>query len=421
MVSVKDDAARPKSARRDAAWQVGALHALAEAALSSTDARTASSQFLRLVARYLEADVAAVVLPQGDDGVLTVQLVYAPSLPDLEGLALDSKCCLADQIMREGRPLAYPSPDGQAASPPPSECRGLLRACAGVPLRMGGSVVGAAGVARLDERPFTHEEIARLDLISDILALAVARLYSLYSDARAAELGKALRSGSEDLEIILYELRHHLLRMAGSINLLISIGDHLPPDQRNGNLEDLRREALDLADDASSLLKLATMEVGLSALRRDPIDIEALLRAAAEGFQAADATHPIEVDVTSPLPPVLGDSHWVKRAIASLLLNASKHSSDQAPIAVSATATEDRVTVSIRHSGPGIPPDRLRRLLHGVDGHSPDRSEEEPGPGLGLAICRRVVEGCGGRIWAESKPARGGTFFFELPVAPQTD
>jgi two-component system phosphate regulon sensor histidine kinase PhoR len=97
-----------------------------------------------------------------------------------------------------------------------------------------------------------------------------------------------------------------------------------------------------------------------------------------------------------------------------LLHNACKFTPNGGRISVSAQQHDDDVTVSVTDTGPGIPPEDLPRIFERF--YKVDRARGQSGTGLGLAIARHIVEGHGGRIWAESSLGHGATFRFTLPM-----
>ncbi len=418
VVFLKEDLSGLKAQGKDAAWQLGALQALTDAALSSSDVHASFRHFLRLLARYVDAHASSIVLRRGTGDALTVEAAYLPGCPSLEGMELDAESSLAAQAVREERLCSYPPPGDEPSPPPPSECQGRFHSCAAAPLSTAESVIGAVQVARLDDRAFAPEEILRLDLASGVISLAVTGLRRRDTEARATQLNGALRAKRDELTMILQELRRHLLTLAGSINVLVDIGDKLPTEQRLGNLEGIRRDAVELADEASALLKLSTTDTGLGPMRRRSVDLEKVLRQSSEELRLASPEHPIELHIQGPLPSVLGDARWLKRATANLLLNALKCSPPGSPLVVTAIPREGKALVSIGNHGKGSRADHPNGMFRPLAALKCQGTEPEPGAGLRLTVAQQIIERCGGRIWAEATTGQGSTFYFELPVAP---
>jgi signal transduction histidine kinase len=102
------------------------------------------------------------------------------------------------------------------------------------------------------------------------------------------------------------------------------------------------------------------------------------------------------------------------QVMMNLLGNAVKFSPDRGAVTVRVSEVDDEIEVSVADSGPGIPPDEVPLLFERFSQAREGRRNQEPGTGLGLLICRRVVEAHGGRIWVESQPGRGACFRFRI-------
>jgi len=159
---------------------------------------------------------------------------------------------------------------------------------------------------------------------------------------------------------------------------------------------------------------LAYSRVGLRGKPFEPIDSEAAFDQAATNLRVAFEEGEAEI-THGPLPPLIADDSQIVELFQNLLGNAIKfHGKEPPRIHVSAKKRRNEWVFSVRDNGIGIAPEYFDRIfvifqrLHG--------GEEYSGTGVGLAICRRIVERHGGRIWVESKPGKGSTFYFTLPT-----
>jgi two-component system phosphate regulon sensor histidine kinase PhoR len=166
---------------------------------------------------------------------------------------------------------------------------------------------------------------------------------------------------------------------------------------------------------ARELLDLALIESGQMPLKLQPTDLRELARTQVErlGPQTQQKQQTLEVDIPGGLC-ALADGEMIGRVLSNLLHNACKFTPEGGRISVRARRDGEDVTLLVTDTGPGIPPEDLARIFERF--YKVDRARGQSGTGLGLAIARHIVEGHGGRIWAESRLGHGATFSFTLPV-----
>src|SRR5437763_7839166 len=142
-------------------------------------------------------------------------------------------------------------------------------------------------------------------------------------------------------------------------------------------------------------------------------DLAGLVEAMMEDLTPLAAEHPLELRIESPLPPVCADRSVVQHVLMNLVVNATKSSPAAAPIKLHVVRDGDSVRLSVSDEGPGIPPDQRARVFDKfVRLH-----QGGVGVGLGLFICRALVEGMGGDIWVDEAAGGGACVTFCLPLA----
>ena len=166
------------------------------------------------------------------------------------------------------------------------------------------------------------------------------------------------------------------------------------------------------------LLELFRIESGELPLRREPVDVKALLTATVKRFQSLAEKQGLALTLNVPpdLPQVEGDSERLERAVVNLVHNAIQFTPAGGSVEVSASAGDKTVTVRVADTGAGIPREELPRVFERF--YKIDRARTGGGSGLGLAVVKHAVEAHGGTVRVESEPGRGSVFSFTVPVEP---
>ena len=230
-----------------------------------------------------------------------------------------------------------------------------------------------------------------------------------------APLDDIERMRVEFLALVGQELRAPLTVIKGSAATLL--------DEANLDRAEMREFHRIIAEQADhmrvlvrDLLDAGRIESGTLSVAPEPADVRQLVEDARTTFAAGGARQTITVDLPEDLPTVMADRHRIAQVLAGLLSNAARHAPEISTIGIAAVRDGAHVAVSVTDRGPGVPPERLAQLFTrhtGAGGNA--------GHGLGLAICRGLVEAHGGRIRAESDgPGRGTRVVFTLPLAQAT-
>ena len=167
------------------------------------------------------------------------------------------------------------------------------------------------------------------------------------------------------------------------------------------------------------LLDAGRIESGRLSVDPEPVQVAALVEQARTAYLSGGARQAMRVDLPEDLPPVMADERRVVQVLNNLFSNAARHAPESSSIHASAVRDGLEVAISVADEGPGIPPKQLPHLFcKYADFSGRDREHEPAGFGLGLVICKGLVEAHGGRIRAESAgPGLGTRFTFTLPVA----
>ncbi len=241
----------------------------------------------------------------------------------------------------------------------------------------------------------------------------------LQREATSAEISRrsdAIKSAL--LDSVSHDLRTPLASIRAAAGTLMDPDIDWPPEQRREIASSIDREADWLNRLVTNLLDMSRVEAGelrptLVVLSIHDVVYEAIRRT---GIGAGDRH--VEVRVPDDLPPVLVDEVFIGQVLNNTLDNAGKYAGPQAPIRVSAHATDDlRVRVTIEDGGPGVPPEALPRLFEKFY-RVPRKGEgSRRGTGIGLAVVRGLVDAMGGRVAARSSDLGGLAVDIDLPVA----
>jgi two-component system phosphate regulon sensor histidine kinase PhoR len=219
---------------------------------------------------------------------------------------------------------------------------------------------------------------------------------------------------------ISHELRTPLASLRALVDTLAD-GALEDPPAANRFLYRMEVEVDALTQMVEELFELARIESGQTPLRLCAMPAAAAIGAGAERLrpQAERAHVDLQIDLWENLPEVVVDPDRIQQVVTNLVHNAIKFTPAGGSIRVSACAetASDELLVTVQDTGVGIAPDDLPRIFERF--YKADRARSGGGTGLGLAIAKHIVQAHGGRIWAESTPGKGSTFFFSLPTVVQ--
>lgn len=238
----------------------------------------------------------------------------------------------------------------------------------------------------------------------------------LFLFADATPEGEIDEMKSEFISVASHEMRTPMTSIKGSLELLL--GGY------TGELSAEASELLGIALTAvdrlvrliNDLLDISKIESGKMELHWERLDLTECVRKSMRSLRSLAEAHKVSIlaEPTEKLAPVLADRDRLEQIITNLLSNALKYSPPDSVIRIRAIPVDNAVQVSIIDQGPGIPSDQLERVFERFQ----QLQGAKKGSGLGLTICRALVEQHHGRIWVEVEPGEGAHFCFELPIAP---
>ena len=273
--------------------------------------------------------------------------------------------------------------------------------------REGGSIAGWFG---------TNTDVTEQLEANEAIRESEHRLRRALQIERTArtEAERATGARDETLAIVAHDLRSPVqaIMAAASILALQAVDEN-----SRRYLAVVERSAREMQRLISDLLDVARIEAGTFALRRDVLDVRALVDDTVEKFQTQARAKSVgfRCDAVQDIRPISGDRDRLIQALSNLLSNALNFSPVGGHVSVRATNDDRAVRISVKDSGAGICEHDLPRVFDRF--WQGDPASKAGGAGLGLSICRGIVEAHGGRIWAVSKVDRGTTFHFTVPLA----
>ena len=228
---------------------------------------------------------------------------------------------------------------------------------------------------------------------------------------------------SEFVGMVSHELRTPLTAIKGAAATLLEASSDLHPAEMREFHRIINEQADHMRDLIGDLLDVTRIETGTLRVDPEPVHLPSLVDEARSRFHGSGGRESLQIDLASDLPAVMADRRRILQVLTNLLSNASNYSTESSAIRLTAKRTEFHVAISVSDDGRGIAVERLphvfRKFFRISDSN---RMRDVGGAGLGLAICKGIVEAHGGRIWAESDgPGLGTRFTFTLPVAEEAD
>lgn len=258
-----------------------------------------------------------------------------------------------------------------------------------------------------------------LETCASLLAISLERIHYIEVAQASTVQIESERLRNSLLSAISHDLRTPLSGLVGMADALEASGHDLPNQQREIAAA-MRQSAVRMGALVNNLLDMARLEAGAVQLNRQWQPLEEVVGSALAACQAALKGRPIEVRLAEHLPLLHLDAVLIERVLVNLLENAAKYTPPGSPIELHAEQASGQVMICLDDRGPGLPPGREESLFQKFERGS--RESALPGVGLGLAICRAIVQAHGGRIHAENREGGGARFTVTLPTgSPPSD
>jgi signal transduction histidine kinase len=287
-----------------------------------------------------------------------------------------------------------------------------------VALPRGPEIIGLLAVADRDEgRPFDDADLSMLQTVAAQASVGVEnfRLHQQITTANQ-QLVDLDRLKNDFVAMVAHDFRGPLMAIRGYAEVVAEDPD-LPAERLREFMKTIVDQTDDLARLASDTFLITQMERGQFEYRWSEIDLGSFVLDALARMHTDRA---IAIDVPAHFPRIVGDPERLRQVLTNLLSNAIKYSPEGGGITIRARErAPDHVLLEVTDQGLGIPAEQMGRLFRKFERVRSDVHDRIVGTGLGLYICRLIVEGHGGRIWAQSSGSEGSTFLLLLPTDPR--
>jgi signal transduction histidine kinase len=391
--------------------ELNAVYAIARVVAETFDTEAGLDAIFRLARTIFIFDTVALYLQNEETG--EVEPSYARALG--RGRSREAELTWGEPAAKE----AFRSEQTvlrQEDAGPTVEGRERHRDYLGLPLIVGGRGVGGLVFGRFGGPSYPPEHIR----LAEFVAWHVGQLLENRRMARRIATLEAQRElarmQDEFVSTVSHELRTPLGFIKGYTTTLLRSDAEWDPAARQEFLKIIDEEADRLRELIDNLLDSSRLESGTLSMTLEPVRLSALLRDTANRARGLYPDMPLSIDVPDELPILQVDATRLAQVLNNLLMNADKYAQGS-EVLVSAQVEGPAVMVRVRDHGPGIPPEQQVHLFQRFF-RVPGAKTMIRGTGLGLYICRKIVEAHGGEIKVENVAGGGTCFAFSLPFEP---
>ncbi len=250
-------------------------------------------------------------------------------------------------------------------------------------------------------------------IISTATGMVASRAKRMESIAREAERQKAY---ANLLRSVSHDIRTPLTSIVGATNILMEQGEALSPEQRQDLMKNANEEAQWLIRVVENMLSITRLGAENAVLEKTEEPAEEIIEGALAKFSHRHPQITTHVEVPRELLMVPMDPLLIQQVITNILENAVIHGQTTTEIHILLQRKDENwASLSIRDNGRGIPPEKLSKLFDGI-ANSEQKGDDHRNMGIGLSVCRTVMEAHGGKIYAKNVPGSGAIFWLELPL-----
>jgi signal transduction histidine kinase len=344
-----------------------------------------------------------------DESMQMLEVTYARAVGRSKDAEADAAWgdVFAGQVAKKGKLLLQdPKPD---VSPDDRLHQAYLL---GLPLRVGGTVNGAVVFVRFGGPVYKDEHITVASFAAELLSMLYERVTWTELKQELHDLKRQMQLQEDFVSTISHELRTPLGFIKGYSTSLLREDTSWDEETQKEFLTIIDEEADRLSLLIENVLESARLQSKTLPLRFQPIRLDAVLRDVILRVRARRKELDVSMQFDS-VPPIYGDGVRLAQVFDNLFTNAIKYAPGS-PIVVLLNRIDNHAMVSFIDRGPGIPKESLPLIFERF--YRVRGEKTVTGTGLGLYICKQIIQAHRGKIWAESTPGQGTTFFIQLPI-----
>ena len=383
------------------------LQELMQIAARSGDSRGTIEKFILALRKEFVFDNVVVYLQ--DKSTQLLEIAYARAIGRSKTAEADAAWGedFAGQVVRKGQLLLRdPHP---SVSPADRLHQAYLL---GLPIHERDQVKGAIVFVRFGGPVFEEQHIAIASLAGQILSMVFERAAWAELQKELEDLKRQMQLQEDFVSTISHELRTPLGFIKGYSTSLLRQDTSWDEETQKEFLMIIDEEADRLSLLIENVLESARLQSKTLPLRFQPLRLDSILRDVTLRIRARHRTLDVNAQLET-VPPILGDAVRLAQVFENLFTNALKYAPDS-PIDILLNQVGDKIMISFIDHGPGIPKESLPLIFERFYRVRGERTVT--GTGLGLYICKQIIQAHRGKIWAESTPGHGTTFLIELPI-----
>lgn len=285
------------------------------------------------------------------------------------------------------------------------------------PMFVFGHWLGVLNVYFKKVQIINHSELRNLKVLINQLTITLFNLKLLDVEEKSRQLAEhANEIKTEFLAMISHELRTPLTSIIGFTTTLLAENITWNPNEQRDFIQTIYQEASRLQELIDHLLDLSRLDVGLLPIQLRPESLQKILQDASPQLQILSEKHHLTINLPDQLPKVNVDPRRIVQVLVNLVKNASTFAPEGTEININAIVRTGFIQINVKDEGPGIPLSDRKNVFKAFMRGKGNENGFPKGAGLGLAICKGLVDAHGGRIWIRNTKSPGTTIAFTIPL-----